>query len=394
MAKTLFFILILLAVASHAALAQDSHPPKQADHQHLAYGKHKRQFLHLWLPDTRQAAPLIVHFHGGGFLSGNIRNKTSSRTATRLNASGIAYADVEYRLLPQTLLTEILRDCARAIQFLRHHSAKYRLDSAKIAAYGESAGAGASLWLATRDDLANAQARDPVLRQSSRVLAAGGSGVQATYDVAQWPRILGLPPEKTPYWGMMQRFKNKMPANTFLQLRRDSDMLAHLDKDDPPLHFSPGKQGQGVHSHLFVKALQRRAAEIGADLTIQGGTPALLRFLVGHLRGTETPYPQSNPSRSPQNRQRHHEGRCAFTVAPPDVASGFRPAGRNQGRAGENVYTVQSCTVTSCLPAVSSRQNSTEHHTMTLRQHAVERSDLLTPSPFAESPPWTNPSPT
>ena len=180
MARTLFFMLILLAVASHAALAQDNHPPKKADHQHLAYGKHKRQFLHLWVPDTRQAAPLIVHFHGGGFLSGNIRNKTSSRTAARLNASGIAYADVEYRLLPQTLLTEILRDCARAIQFLRHHSAKYRLDSAKIAAYGESAGVAHRVQHCTRDGLVSTQSRDPVLSTSSRILAAGGSGKQAT----------------------------------------------------------------------------------------------------------------------------------------------------------------------------------------------------------------------
>ena len=286
MTRTLPLILILLALAPRTALTQNTSGAKQADHQHLAYGKHKRQFLHLWLPAKKQPTPLLVHFHGGGFISGDIRNKTSSRTAARLNASGIAYADVEYRLLPQTLLTDILRDCARAIQFLRHHSNQYRLDSAKVAAYGESAGAGASLWLATRDDLANAQSRDPVLRQSSRILAAGGSGVQATYDVAQWPQILGLPPDKTPYWGMMQRFKKRMSPDTFLQLRRDSDMLAHLDKEDPPLHFSPGKQGRGVHSHLFVKALQKRAAEIGADLTIQGGNPALLRFLVGHLRGT------------------------------------------------------------------------------------------------------------
>jgi acetyl esterase/lipase len=299
MARTLLLILILWVFTPRTAITQNTRSAKQADHQHLAYGKHKRQFLHLWLPAKAHPTPLLVHFHGGGFISGDIRDKTASRIAARLNASGIAYADVEYRLLPQTLLTDILRDCARAIQFLRHHSNQYRLDGAKVAAYGESAGAGASLWLATRDDLANAQSHDPVLRQSSRVLAAGGSGVQATYDVAQWPQILGLPPEKTPYWGMMQRFKKRLPADTFLQLRRDSDMLAHLDKEDPPLHFAPGQQDRGVHSHLFVKALQRRAAEIGADLTIQGGNPALLRFLVGQLRGTTTRPPKSNSSTSP-----------------------------------------------------------------------------------------------
>ena len=98
---------------------------------------------------------------------------------------------------------------------------------------------------------------------------------------------------------MMQRFKKKMTPDTFLQLRRDSDMLAHLDQEDPPLHFAPGQQDRGVHSHLFVKALQKRAAEIDADLTIQGGNPALLRFLVGKLRETATRFPKSNSSTSP-----------------------------------------------------------------------------------------------
>ncbi|MEE3373035.1 MAG: alpha/beta hydrolase [Planctomycetota bacterium] len=299
MARILILMLMLLTVTPHTTFAQNNNPSKEADHKHLAYGKHKRQFLHLWLPDTNRAAPLLVHFHGGGFISGNIRQKTSSQIAARLNATGIAYADVEYRLLPQTLLTDILRDCARAIQFLRHRASQYRLDTARVAAFGESAGAGASLWLATRDDLANSQSRDPVLRQSSRVIAAGGSGVQATYDVAQWPQILGLKPENTPYWGMMQRFKRQLPPATFLQLRRDSDMLAHVDKQDPPLHFSPGNQGRGVHSHLFVKALRKRAAVTGADLTIEKGNAALIRFLVGHLRESPKRSPVSPSARSP-----------------------------------------------------------------------------------------------
>lgn len=304
MARILILLLILFVVTPGSARPQNTTPPKQADHKQVAYGKHKRQFLHLWLTKTPQPAPLLVHFHGGGFLSGNIRDKTSSRTAARLNAAGIAYADVEYRLLPHTLLTDILRDCARAIQFLRQRGSQYHLDPTRVAAYGESAGAGVSLWLATRDDLANPQSRDPVLRQSSRVIAAGGSGVQATYDVAQWPRILGLTPEKTPYWGMMQRFKTRLPAETFLQLRRDSDMLAHLDKQDPPLHFSPGSQGRGVHSHLFVKALQKQASDTGADLTIQPGNPALIRFLVGHLTGiTPTAPGTTSSTRSQTPRQ-------------------------------------------------------------------------------------------
>ncbi|MBT4900962.1 MAG: hypothetical protein HON54_03510, partial [Verrucomicrobia bacterium] len=90
-----------LVFAFGQANAQDSIEPKEADHKLVAYGKKERQVLHLWLPKTKTPAPLVLHYHGGGFLGGDIRKKTQSRTAAICNAAGIAYADVEYRLLNQ-----------------------------------------------------------------------------------------------------------------------------------------------------------------------------------------------------------------------------------------------------------------------------------------------------
>ena len=40
---------------------------KKADHILVPYGKDPRQVLHLWLPKTKSPAPLVLHFHGGGF---------------------------------------------------------------------------------------------------------------------------------------------------------------------------------------------------------------------------------------------------------------------------------------------------------------------------------------
>ena len=280
-----------LAALHGAACGQSPVAPKEADYTLLAYGNEKRQFLHLWLPESAQPAPLVVHYHGGGFLTGNIRKKTRGRVPARFNAAGIAYANVEYRLLPKTRLDVILRDCARSIQFLRHYAQKFNLDKHRVAAFGESAGAGASLWLATRDDLANPQSADLVLRESSRLTAAGGFQVQSTYDVMQWPGLLGLPPERTPYWNMLQSFERRLSAEKFLALRRDIDMTAHLDKGDPPLHFSPGSKGKGVHSHRFVEALQRRARETGTSLTIAEGNDRLIRFLTTRLNSPSTSKP-------------------------------------------------------------------------------------------------------
>jgi len=268
------------------ALAQEG---KKADHILVPYGKQPRQVLHLWLPKTKAPSPLVLHYHGGGFVAGDIREKTHNRTAAMCNAVGIAYADVEYRLLNQAMLHEIMNDCARAVQFLRYNAKKYNLDKNRVASYGESAGASASLWMATIDDQADPKAKDPVLRESTRLAAAGGFWVQATFDVIQWPEILGLPEDKTPYWGMIKSAKARLGEKRFNELRKHMDMLHNMDKDDSPMHFSPGKEGQGVHSQRFVDVLEKRAKEVGANLIIKPGRQSLIQFLTAKLKAKPNP---------------------------------------------------------------------------------------------------------
>ncbi|MBK28991.1 MAG: hypothetical protein CMO77_09165, partial [Verrucomicrobiales bacterium] len=122
------FLIINICLVAFVALglAQDKEF-KKADHILVPYGKEPRQVLHLWLPKTKSPAPLVLHFHGGGFLAGDIREKTRNRTAEMLNAEGVAYADVEYRLLHTAMLQDIMRDCARGLQFLRYNAEKYNL---------------------------------------------------------------------------------------------------------------------------------------------------------------------------------------------------------------------------------------------------------------------------
>ena len=136
MKKPWILLLVSTMAAFGRAQAQEPIEPKEADHKLVAYGKDKRQVLHLWLPKTKSPAPLVLHYHGGGFVVGDIRKKTHSRTAAMCNAAGIAYADVEYRLLNQAMLHEIMNDCARAVQYLRHNAKKYNLDKTRVASYG------------------------------------------------------------------------------------------------------------------------------------------------------------------------------------------------------------------------------------------------------------------
>jgi len=88
--------------------------------------------------------------------------------------------------------TAVLRDCARAIQFIRYRAAQLGVDGARIGVWGPSAGGGCSTWIGTTDDLAAPNHVDPVLRQSTRVRAVGHLVGQSTYDWTRWPELLRM----------------------------------------------------------------------------------------------------------------------------------------------------------------------------------------------------------
>jgi hypothetical protein len=62
-----------------------------------------------------------------------------------------------------------------------------------------------------------------------------------------------------------------------------------MDKDDPPMMFTPGKQDKGVHSQRFVDALEKRAKEVGASLIIEDERKELIQFMFAKLRTKPKP---------------------------------------------------------------------------------------------------------
>ena len=63
MKKPWILLLVSTMAAFGRAQAQEPIEPKEADHKLVAYGKDKRQVLHLWLPKTKSPAPLVLHYH-------------------------------------------------------------------------------------------------------------------------------------------------------------------------------------------------------------------------------------------------------------------------------------------------------------------------------------------
>jgi acetyl esterase len=186
------FLCCAVALGATARAAEPK-PPKPAV-ENAAYGPHERNVLDLWQANSKRQTPLVVFIHGGGFVNGDkagVRNNSAIRQC--LDA-GVSFASINYRFRGQAPIQDIMRDIARAIQYVRSRAAEWNIDPARIAAFGSSAGAGSSLWLAFHDELADPKSDDPVLRQSSRLAVAGALDGQASYDLRDWDSIVGPAP--------------------------------------------------------------------------------------------------------------------------------------------------------------------------------------------------------
>jgi hypothetical protein len=259
---------------SAAELAKN--PPTFAD---VSYGPFERNKLDFWKAKSDKPAPVIVFIHGGGFTSGDKSKVRGDRTLTEALAANVNFAAINYRYRTTAPIQDVLRDCARAIQFIRSKADEWNVDKTRIASYGGSAGAGTSLWLAFHDDFADPQNSDLVLRESSRLVAAGANSTQFSYDVTKWAAVLGVesgkygdPEELWPaFYGMKTLEEFRSAAGQ--KICADCDMCGLISKDDPPVFLATDRPGTDItdrgaflHHPKHAKAVYDKCHEIGVPV--------------------------------------------------------------------------------------------------------------------------------
>jgi acetyl esterase/lipase len=100
--------------------------------------------LDLTLPKGDGPFPLVVFIHGGAWLSGHPH--VSSPTYRKLDYvhqmlnAGFAVSCISYRFSSEGKFPMQLHDCKAAIRFLRNRAEIFNIDSARLAAMGDSAG--------------------------------------------------------------------------------------------------------------------------------------------------------------------------------------------------------------------------------------------------------------
>ena len=238
--------------------------------RNLRYGPADRQVLDLWVPTAEQRAaaglgegaptPLVVYFHFGSFVSFGKETVPGYFVEEALNRGwAVASANYRYTSEPGVNLPDPMRDGARAIQALRHRAAEFGLDTDRVAAVGASAGAGIALWVGLHDDLADPDAEDPVLRESSRVVFVGAVEGQATYDPREFERLFPDDAERLFAVPDFRTFFEWQPGEPVDEADAEAFRLAspvtHLSADDPPMYMGYAMGPAGLFGNNRVYAV-------------------------------------------------------------------------------------------------------------------------------------------
>jgi len=310
---SVLLVIGLVCWRSWASSLAEAEPEKRPpDFMDVHYGPHERHVLDIWKAIPRAGkdglTPLVIFFHGGGFLGGDKSSVPGWLVRDCLEA-GISVASANYRLSNSAPFPAPMLDGARTIQFLRSKAKDFGLDPSRFAASGSSAGAGIALWVGFHDDLADPASGDPIARQSSRVRCLGVDGAQTSYD----PRFIkaligGRTAEHSalrPFFGIKSDSDLTEPRT--IKLFEDASPLNHASTDDPPVvlfYKEPNeplppnaKPGSGIHHPRFGTALKGKLDKLGVECILhhQDEYPSeadpdeaeyrdMVDFFVGRLR--------------------------------------------------------------------------------------------------------------
>ncbi len=286
----------------------------------VSYGKHKRQTFDLWqAPSTdNQPTPLVIFFHGGGFVSGE-KSQIPVFMMQDFIRSGVSVASANYRYATDEAFPASLRDGARAVQFLRAHAEEYNIDPQLIGVMGESVGGGIALWVGMHDDLADAKSDNPTAHASSRVVAVAVRNGQSSYDpqvLADWTAPIVLEHPSFPALYPPEKIQ-EMSVESRQALYDECSAITHLTQDDPPVFqrlwvtdwkLSPNgwvmrpKIAEDVNAHeamhhpfLGVKLKEQMDAmgitseiQTRSDLSSNMGEAELIRFFLKEFAKAET----------------------------------------------------------------------------------------------------------
>jgi acetyl esterase len=105
--------------------------------------------LRIYQPRNATCLPVLVYFHGGGFVLGSIDSHDALVRNLALCADCLVVS-VDYRLAPEHRFPAAVDDCIAAVRWVHTHASEIEADATRIAVGGDSAGGNLAAVVALR----------------------------------------------------------------------------------------------------------------------------------------------------------------------------------------------------------------------------------------------------
>jgi arylsulfatase A-like enzyme/acetyl esterase/lipase len=241
----------------------------------LSYGTHERNTLDLWSAPGEGPHPLLIYIHGGAWSAGDKTQIDGRVNIDSWLAKGVSVASINYRYSTDGILPLPVHDAVRAVQFLKYHAQRLKLNPDRFALQGGSAGGCSALYILFHDDLADPSASDPVLRESTRVAGVFGQFPQTSIHPDTIREWIGVEAASHPMIyqavGAASYVELTNTIDAYEALLSEFSPMNHMDADDPPLFLSypsdmtlpAATVAAAIHHGMFGVKLKEQAGRIG-----------------------------------------------------------------------------------------------------------------------------------
>lgn len=232
----------------------------------VPYGERSpSQVLDIYLPEIGEGPfPAYIFIHGGAFIAGDKQDVQFLLAVDGVNR-GYAVISLEYRKAFETKAPNALYDVKTAIRFLRAHAAEYRLDPARFALGGDSAGAYYAVFAAATAAIPAFDGPDPVLPEVSGAVQAvvAQCGCYDLLALAPPPEVEAAAPKEfvpgTILPNLMSLYVGANPR-LFPDAAALLNPLTYITGDFPPTLVQAGKE-DAIVPCAESEALARTVAE-------------------------------------------------------------------------------------------------------------------------------------
>jgi acetyl esterase/lipase len=219
----------------------------------LRYGAEKEQRLDALRPKPLKTGslPILVYFHGGGWISAD--KKIYKGIAATFARNGFLTFNVNYRLAPKNRFSAPLQDAARAIDWIDRNAVHYGGDRSIILLAGDSAGAQIASWYA------GAVHNNGLLRQigiQSSTTRVSVKGLLLFYGVYDFDTVMDA---RFPFIKIYARSFLGADSQTYAKNSKLASPIRQVTQNLPPVWLCAGeKDGLFTQSQAYADALRIR----------------------------------------------------------------------------------------------------------------------------------------